>query len=433
MKIENASPVAKKIEVKDVPAKNQVVSFKDLIDKQTGQVKEALSQQEKPTKTAEIPVENKAEETSETIADVAPKYVDLSVVVQMLLGLPQSEVPLANTPSVNNSLTKTVVNQISAQADAKSNVWQMLNLNMQKQSPANQSFSQAIVQTEAPTTQPQEIVMASQPQPEKPIAIAEVTATAGPVIKAESTLNAKATLNAEKVELPSVAKVVEGEKPVVQTNIVTQEVAKQGKEDAITSKIISQDVKTEKTANGEKINVEEKPMLMGEQVQLKAELPKDITIIKISDEATKLDHTATNQFANTITTKLSEGKSEFTMQLFPANLGRVAVKLIAENGNIVVQLIADNPKTQSLLFNSSSDIRELVFNSTNTPTTVIATSEQSPMQQNYTAQQENQKNQQQSHTQQNKQANQDGEIESMDFLSLIQQMNEKSLYHQITI
>jgi len=419
MKIENAIPVAQKFEVKGTPAKNQGASFKDLISKQTGQVKEALSQQENSTKATEIPVENKAEETTTT----TPKDVDLSVVMQMLLNFPQTEVSLAKESVEGNTLVETAVNQISSQGDGQSNVWQMFNMNAIKQAPTPQVLSQSIVQMQVLSAQPQEIVNLSPVliQAQQEIAPSQM------VNKVQQEIAPTEIGPVEKAVLQSIPKAVEVETTVVQTNTIAQQQAKQGDGEIVQSKIIPQEVQTEK------VSVEEKPLVINGQVQLKAELPKDITIIKVSDETTKLDHTATTQFANTITTKLSEGKSEFTMQLFPENLGRVAVKLIAENGNIVVQLIADNPKTQSLLLNSSSDIRELVFNSTNTPTTVIATSQQSPMQQNYTSQQDSQKNQGQSHTQQNSQAKPDGETESVDFLSLMQQMNAKSLYHQITM
>ncbi len=52
--------------------------------------------------------------------------------------------------------------------------------------------------------------------------------------------------------------------------------------------------------------------------------------------------------------------SEFSFNLYPKELGKVAVKMLVENGMLIVEFAATNAKTQSLLTANANQIRELL-------------------------------------------------------------------------
>lgn len=150
-------------------------------------------------------------------------------------------------------------------------------------------------------------------------------------------------------------------------------------------------------------------------------------VVKISDEATKLEPMTQTQIADEVKMHLTEGKSEFTMQLNPEHLGKVSVKLISENGMLTVELHAENPRTHSLLLSSSDEIQALLQNATNTTTQVIASSQSQGMQQNYTQQEEQQEKASQQQ-QQSKPQQQDSE--TVDFEAILRELQAKSLFYQ---
>ncbi len=54
----------------------------------------------------------------------------------------------------------------------------------------------------------------------------------------------------------------------------------------------------------------------------------------------------------------AEGRSEFTMQLHPQSLGRVAVRLAVESGQVTVRLVAESADTRAALDQSSGQLRQ---------------------------------------------------------------------------
>lgn len=167
------------------------------------------------------------------------------------------------------------------------------------------------------------------------------------------------------------------------------------------------------------------------------ELHANKNFVRISDSATNLDtpkvQTPQTQLVDTIKENLKAGKTEFEMQLTPVNLGKITVKMVAENGVLTVEIIADNPKTQSLLMSNASEIRDLIQGSVNPTTQVQTTNQSENLPQNYT--QQDSKNQGQNSGEQNngeqqgdKNQNQreQNEPATLDFLEVFKQLKAQS-------
>lgn len=160
---------------------------------------------------------------------------------------------------------------------------------------------------------------------------------------------------------------------------------------------------------------------------------RDTGFVKISDVASKLDVPPQQQIVDNIKVNLHNDKSEFTMQLFPENLGKVCVKMVAEKGMITIELVADNPKTQSLLLSNANEIKELVQASTATNTHVVASNQNESLQQNYTQQQADKENQQNHHAEQNQETKENEETVAIDFTSLLEQMKQSVQRNRFSI
>lgn len=147
-------------------------------------------------------------------------------------------------------------------------------------------------------------------------------------------------------------------------------------------------------------------------------------VIKVSDASAKQAVSAPHQVASAITQQIQQGKQEFQVDLYPQSLGKVSVKMVAENGVLTIELAASNPKTQSLLLSSSGEIRSMLQSATGQPVTV--TSPQQPQQSWYAQPQDggNSGAQQQQQQQQNNRhpiqfGDLDTGIPTDDFLTLL--------------
>lgn len=197
-----------------------------------------------------------------------------------------------------------------------------------------------------------------------------------------------------------------------------------------------QDVKEQVPAKFEK-NLDEKENLkLNEQTVLQDKpvvLTRDMGFVKISDVSSKLDVSLQQQITNNIKANVKEGKTEFTMQLFPKDLGKVSVRMVAENGLITIEMVAENPKTQSLLLSNSTAIKEIVETATSTNTQIVTPNE--AMQQDYVKQQadkENQQNHQSNQANKDKKDNNDDGV-AVDFTSILEQMRQASNLNRIKI
>jgi flagellar hook-length control protein FliK len=87
-------------------------------------------------------------------------------------------------------------------------------------------------------------------------------------------------------------------------------------------------------------------------------------VIRVSGEPEQAKPSPVRQVANAAVHQLQSGKTEFRMDLYPKSLGKVSVKLTAQNGLLTVEIAASDPKTQSLLASGSSEIRSILQAST---------------------------------------------------------------------
>lgn len=93
-------------------------------------------------------------------------------------------------------------------------------------------------------------------------------------------------------------------------------------------------------------------------------------VIKVSNAGQKPVIPAARQVANAIAAQIPKGRQEFQVNLYPQSLGKVAVKMVAENGILTITLSAANPRTQSLLASNSGEIRSMLQASNGQPVTV---------------------------------------------------------------
>lgn len=99
--------------------------------------------------------------------------------------------------------------------------------------------------------------------------------------------------------------------------------------------------------------------------------PEKVTV-KISDTPAAAKTPVSSQVADAVVQNFKAGKQQFQVDLYPQSLGKVSVKLLAENGTLTIEIAAANPKTQSLLASSSGEIRSLLHASTGQTVQVTA-------------------------------------------------------------
>jgi hypothetical protein len=146
-------------------------------------------------------------------------------------------------------------------------------------------------------------------------------------------------------------------------------------------------------------SAEKTPALTSRQASVPYSSEK--VIVQISDTPAAAKAPVTNQVADAVVQHLKAGKQQFQVDLYPQVLGKVSVKLVAENGMLTIEIAAANPKTQSLLASSSGEIRSLLQASTGQTVEVTA---QQPNAQQYTDQNSaGQQQQEQSSAQQQQQ------------------------------
>ncbi len=81
---------------------------------------------------------------------------------------------------------------------------------------------------------------------------------------------------------------------------------------------------------------------------------------KPTEEAAAGAAAAPRQVAQAAAGALKAGKKEFSMDLYPRSLGKVSVRMSAEDGLLTVEISASDPKTQSLLLSSADEIQAIL-------------------------------------------------------------------------
>lgn len=149
-------------------------------------------------------------------------------------------------------------------------------------------------------------------------------------------------------------------------------------------------------------------------------------IIPISANPKNTAKSACSQVTDKIEANYRAGKSEFAIDLYPKDLGKVSVKLGIQNGVLTVEISAANPKTQSMLLANTDEIKSILQSSVNQAVQVTQ-----PQEKAWYEQSQNQSNQ--SSAQQQEQQRQDREDRlfystqddgsTEDFLSAMRQLS----------
>lgn|GEM_PF-2005253 len=151
-------------------------------------------------------------------------------------------------------------------------------------------------------------------------------------------------------------------------------------------------------------------------------------VIQVSDKAADATKSASSQVVENIQSNYKAGNSEFTIDLFPQNLGKVSVKLTSQSGVLTVEIAAANPKTQSMLMANTGEIKSILQSTVDQPVQVLQPSQdkawyQQPDQPNHSAQQQEQ---QQNRDERVYLGTQESDSSADDFLSVMQQLNQQA-------
>lgn len=148
------------------------------------------------------------------------------------------------------------------------------------------------------------------------------------------------------------------------------------------------------------------------------------TVVAISDASTQIQKPVLQQVADQIVHNYNQNKSEFKMDLYPENLGKVSVKLSVENSILTVSLSADDPKTQSLLMSHAGHIQSMLQNTVSRDVQVVDSRQNLWYQQNQdgSRHQQNQQNQQQQQSDYSVDTGEDTMNSGEDFLTVMQRL-----------
>ncbi|MCR4926205.1 MAG: flagellar hook-length control protein FliK [Clostridiales bacterium] len=145
---------------------------------------------------------------------------------------------------------------------------------------------------------------------------------------------------------------------------------------------------------------------------------KDDVIVEKDELPQEVKAPVNTQIIDNIKTCLEEGRKEFVMELNPATLGKVLVKLVSESGKLTVQLAAYNPKTQALLMAGSEDIKNILQADT-MQKVVVEENQNAQWHEQNANQQQQQQEQQQRENNENKK---NQEFSANDFINFMQLM-----------
>ncbi len=181
----------------------------------------------------------------------------------------------------------------------------------------------------------------------------------------------------------------------------------QPKEEMLVGNQAKEVTNLEKTLNGQNFGEEiENSLEKNQETPKEANLINssnlDLSKINIKVGETPVNTTRTdmaNQLADKILYKLSNGKQEFDLELYPKNLGKVNVKLIFQNGGADLIMTTSNSKAHQLLSQHVDALKSILENNTNLNSTVnvkeAVTTEGQFDRDNFQEQSNNQQNQQQ--------------------------------------
>lgn len=158
--------------------------------------------------------------------------------------------------------------------------------------------------------------------------------------------------------------------------------------------------------------------------------PKVIIPVSDKPEAVVAKPVST-QLAHQITSNYRAGNSQFSIDLYPQELGKVSVKMVAQNGVLTVEIAASNPKTQSMLMSNTGEIKSILQSSVDQPVQVMQSSQEKAWYQQQEQSGQSYARQQQQEQQKENRENRvyfDAKISGSateDFLAVMQQLNPK--------
>ncbi|QEY34341.1 hypothetical protein FL966_04320 [Caproiciproducens galactitolivorans] len=147
-------------------------------------------------------------------------------------------------------------------------------------------------------------------------------------------------------------------------------------------------------------------------------------VIKISD-AKASGKALSTQLTDKVLYNYKQGNHQFTMELYPKNLGKVSIKLAMQDGVLSVTIQAANPKTQSLLLENSADIKAILQTSVNQPVQINEAAHDRAW---YEQGQQNQQNQPQQEREQKQNVRlplDDSNGSTDDFITVMQQLRNQ--------
>lgn len=142
-------------------------------------------------------------------------------------------------------------------------------------------------------------------------------------------------------------------------------------------------------------------------------------VVKVSDEASLVNKSVMTQVTDQIAANYNADNSEFEVELYPESLGKVSVKLSIVDDVLTVSIVADNAKSQSLLMSHSEQIQSILQDSVNHSVQVVDSSQSKQWYDQDTSSNQSQQQQQQN-PEQNDKSDSQSDINTEDFLSLMQ-------------
>lgn len=153
----------------------------------------------------------------------------------------------------------------------------------------------------------------------------------------------------------------------------------------------------------------------------KVEQPQLNTLVPVSDLQKQQEIVLTNpvemnqKLSEAMVKKILKDTNEFELQLEPANLGKLTIKVVYEAGKTAISIACTNPKSLEALAQQSKEIASIMEQKLGEPTVVIVDNKENMDYLQQERQHQNQKNQQQENNAQNHQTKQD-EKNSANFL-----------------
>lgn len=149
----------------------------------------------------------------------------------------------------------------------------------------------------------------------------------------------------------------------------------------------------------------------------KTDMEGNVMTVKVSDGQTVADpQKFTADVGEKILFKAADGKQEFDIQLSPAELGKINIKLIFENGKATMLVHCSNPQTQQALMANEEQLRHILESGTGRQTEVVAREDASSSMQ----QQSDQRGENQARDEQQERLNQSYKPDRSEVISFVE-------------